>query len=479
LELRPKETFTPRLQEGMVRLATWMPFRQASEQLEFFMGTKVGATTVRQTTEQAGQAQVQRQENKVATIQAQCPASPPGPEVQLLSVDGAFLQLVGGEWKEVKTLAVGVVGKPVQENGEQVVHTTQLSYFSRMSDAKEFERQALVEIHERGVEKAGVVCAVTDGAEWIQTFVDVHRADAVRILDFAHAMEKVTAVGKTLEEQQLIFDLLDPKWEAKSSKGKKLGKTKKKKEGEGTKSCHREGQRAAERSKARLQGWLDGQAQELKTGEAALVVQEIERLLLLIQARGNAQAAETIAKCLKYLKERQSMITYASFGEQGYPIGSGSVESANKLVVESRMKGSGMRWGQEHVDAMLALRNAACNDSWKPMWKQVRKQWVQQTQIKRALKSANRLQQQQPLQVVELPTQPLTERVPAARLIPAQPLATPAAASGPCCQTLEVIPAAQSSSSGHLKPEASSPKGHRPACTHPWRRPFLRPRPAS
>lgn len=99
MELRPKETFTPRLQEGMVRLATWMPFRQAREQLEFFMGTKVGATTVRQTTEQAGQAQVQRQENKVATIQAQCPASPPGPEVQLLSVDGAFLQLVGGEWK--------------------------------------------------------------------------------------------------------------------------------------------------------------------------------------------------------------------------------------------------------------------------------------------------------------------------------------------------------------------------------------------
>jgi hypothetical protein len=37
------------------------------------------------------------------------------------------------------------------------------------------------------------------------------------------------------------------------------------------------------------------------------------------------------------------MMAYAAFGEQGYPIGSGSVESANKLVVESRMKGAGMR----------------------------------------------------------------------------------------------------------------------------------------
>ncbi len=37
------------------------------------------------------------------------------------------------------------------------------------------------------------------------------------------------------------------------------------------------------------------------------------------------------------------MIRYARFRAQGYPIGSGSVESANKLVVQSRMKQAGMR----------------------------------------------------------------------------------------------------------------------------------------
>ncbi len=479
LELRPKEAFTPRLQEGMARLATWMPFRQASEQLEFFMGTKVGATTIRETTEQAGQAQVHLQENKVAHIQTECPSSPPGPVVQMMSVDGAFIQLVRGEWKEVKTLAGGVVGKPVAEEKEHVVHTTEVSSFSRMSDSKEFERQALVEIHERGVEKAGVVCAVTDGAEWIQTFVDVHRHDAVRILDFAHAMEKVTGVGQTIAEQKMIIDFLDPKWEEKRSKRKKVGKTKKKKGVERNTSCQREMPLAADRSKVRLEGWLDGQAQELKTGDAAVVVQEIERLLLLIQARGNAQAAVTRAKCLNYLKERQSMITYASFADQGYPIGSGSVESANKVVVESRMKGSGMRWGDEYVDPMLALRNAACNDSWKPMWKQVRKQWVQQTQTKRALKSAKRLQQQPHLQEVDLPSHMLTNRVSPASPSSPEPEGPLTKASGPCSHTLEVIPTAQSSSSGQLKPEASSPKDQPPASTHPWRRPFLRSRPAS
>jgi hypothetical protein len=38
-----------------------------------------------------------------------------------------------------------------------------------------------------GLERATEVCAVQDGAEWRPRLVDYHRADAVRILDFAHA----------------------------------------------------------------------------------------------------------------------------------------------------------------------------------------------------------------------------------------------------------------------------------------------------
>jgi hypothetical protein len=467
------------MQEGMVRLATWMPFRQAGEQLEFFMGTAVGATTIRQTTEQAGEAHVQLQDNKVATIEAHCPPSPPGPEVQLMSVDGAFIQLVGGEWKEVKTLALGVVGKPVEEDGEQVVHTHELSYFSRMSDSKEFERQALVEIHERGVEKAETVCAVTDGAEWIQRFVDVHRPDAVRILDFAHAKEKITEVGKTIEEQGLLLAFLEQKCEEKRAKRNKSCQTNKKQAAEPKKLKQTQQQLAAQQSKVRLEGWLDGQAEELKKGEAALVLQEIERLVTLMQEAGHAKAAETMAKCLNYLKERHSMIAYATFREQGYPIGSGSVESANKLVVESRMKGAGMRWGEHHVDAMLALRNVVCSDRWRPAWKQIRQQWLQQIQAKRASKSAQRLLSQQPPQGVALPLQTLTDPVPSPSPIPSEPVGPLPKGAGPGCQTLEGLPPVEISSSGQLSQEGSCAKDRRPAPTHPWRRPFLRQRPAS
>jgi hypothetical protein len=147
--------FTPRLEESMVRLSTWMPFRPGRFELAFFTGVQVAEATLRQLTER--------------------PEGPAGPTVELMSLDGCYIQMVGGEWKEVKTVALGVVNEPVEERGEQVVHTRELTYFSRMSESGQFQQAALVEIHQRGVEQAETVCAVSDGADWIPKFVDYHR----------------------------------------------------------------------------------------------------------------------------------------------------------------------------------------------------------------------------------------------------------------------------------------------------------------
>ena len=54
---------------------------------------------------------------------------------------------------------------------------------------EEFTRQAVVELHRRGVRAAAAVAGVADGAAWVQGFFDYHRPDAVRILDFAHAAD--------------------------------------------------------------------------------------------------------------------------------------------------------------------------------------------------------------------------------------------------------------------------------------------------
>jgi hypothetical protein len=46
---------------------------------------------------------------------------------------------------------------------------------------------------------------------------------------------------------------------------------------------------------------------------------------------------------LIYLQKREAHMQYPTYQQAGWPIGSGNVESANKLVVEARLKGAGMR----------------------------------------------------------------------------------------------------------------------------------------
>jgi hypothetical protein len=60
---------------------------------------------------------------------------------------------------------------------------------------------------------------------------------------------------------------------------------------------------------------------------------------------------------------------YPQFRAQGWPIGSGIVESANKLVVQARLKGPGMHWERTHINPLLALRLAVCNERWSEMWR--------------------------------------------------------------------------------------------------------------
>ena len=111
-------------------------------------------------------------------------------------------QLLHGEWGEVKTLAIGVIEESPAA-GE--AHAREMSYFSRMTDHQSFARLATVETHRRGVERAGRVCAVVDGAEWQQKFIDLHRPGAARCAfwtgvtapnTWPGAVRRLSAVGR-------------------------------------------------------------------------------------------------------------------------------------------------------------------------------------------------------------------------------------------------------------------------------------------
>jgi hypothetical protein len=145
-----------------------MPYAQAQELLQDLLGIQVSKATTRRATLHTGEAALVVDEAEVERLQQEVPQAPEGADKQVLSADGAMVHLVGGEWVEVKTLLMGEV--TYNKRGE--VCRQQISTFSRLADAEHFTEASLLETHRRGLDRATAVCAVQDGAEWLQKLVD-------------------------------------------------------------------------------------------------------------------------------------------------------------------------------------------------------------------------------------------------------------------------------------------------------------------
>jgi len=67
-------------------------------------------------------------------------------------------------------------------------------------------------------------------------------------------------------------------------------------------------------------------------------------------------------------KIREEYMKYDQYLSEGYPIGSGVVESACSHVVRDRMEISGARWGINGSDSILKLRSVAKSKDWDEYW---------------------------------------------------------------------------------------------------------------
>ncbi len=315
--------YTPRLQEAMTRLGSKLPFQEAADELVAGYHTAISEPTCRRTTHRSGHAAEAIACAEVERLEKEAPDPEAAPDKMLVSADGSYIHLTDGNWQEVKSVATGEFGSEEQTTGaEQLVKTTAISYFTRSYEIRDFERHALGELHRRGLENAPTVVAVNDGAQWIQSFIDYHCPQAVRIIDFAHALSYVSDAGQAI-------------W------------------GEGSDA---------------FKTWFTRMAHQLKHKPPQRTLAELQ--LLQPKAKTDKQAA-MLDRAIFYLQTRLAMIDYPFFQKRGYPIGSGCVESGHKVVVQRRLKGAGMRWASHHVDPMLALRDLVCNQRWSEGWSQI------------------------------------------------------------------------------------------------------------
>lgn len=388
LALQPG-SLTPRQQEHLTHLAMWMPFERAAQMLARVLGVQVSEPTVRRSTQRAGALYEVRQ---TAQSKQESPAELPAPHVenQVISIDGASVPLVKGKWAEVRTVAIGEVKEELTVAGQREVHTCHLSYFSRMTDAVTFGDVAQVEMQRRGVSQAKAVCAVADGADWIQDFVDLHRPDAVRILDFPHAAEHLNVLIEALQQAGVTLPA----------------------------------------------NVLDRSLHILKHRGPGLLLRWCDRLPAAFTE------LEAVQQQLHYFRKRESLLQYHAYQQQGWLIGSGMVESANKVVVEARLKGAGMHWEPAHVNPMLALRTAVCSERWDEAWQDTLQEQRSQRANSRKLRATTRVESQLASLMQLL-----------LRLCPSPSKPKPA------------LPVPS-----HPGPTATLPGSCRPSAHHPWKR---------
>ena len=118
--------------------------------------------------------------------------------------------------------------------------------------------------------------------------------------------------------------------------------------------------------------WLEEACHDLKNKPKG--AQQILRELKHYRKTLSGEVPEVLHQTITYFANNQHRMKYAHYQKQGYPIGSGVMEAACKVVVKHRLNGSGMRWNLEPVEHMLLLRGIICTSGrWEQFWKHIDK----------------------------------------------------------------------------------------------------------
>lgn len=243
----------------------------------------------------------------------------PDSEDMVVAMDGCMIHVRDEGWKEVKVVAVSAVETLPGDGAEAEVSLNRTSYRAGLWDAASFAQQQWAEGCRRGLEKAERVICVSDGAAWIWAIVAMCYAGArcVEVLDWWHAVQKLW---------ELAFALLG-------------------------------------QDNEQSQVWGQQQKARLWAGQLRQVV----RAVRLLCPHG-AALPDKVRQSIGYLFHHRWRMSYPEFRQAGCPIGSGSVESGCKVVVQERLKQAGMSWSRAGAQAMLALRSVFLSDRWQEVW---------------------------------------------------------------------------------------------------------------
>jgi hypothetical protein len=334
--------------EGAAQVATEQglqaaSFARAAEAYTNAVGGAMSRSSVRRITEGFGEglAEWKAREAKQAAAIA---AKGEGPQERRVAVrepieergnissDGTMILVRGEGWKEVRMATFSQVEvlepedrrrRSAQREGkrahEEVVRLSAHSYCAGLWDADTFEPYQYAEGLRRGLDQVAHLSSVNDGAPWIVNRTFTNFPEAEQVIDWHHATQRLWAVAHAVYG-----------------------------EGEAAKK------------------WEVQREEELWNGAVDQVIQALDALNL-----NQPDYPDEVAQAPNYFRHNRDRMRYDVFRALGYPIGSGTVESGAKNVVQHRMRRPGQGWNRNDAQSMLAALTEFHSQRFEWAWQMV------------------------------------------------------------------------------------------------------------
>jgi len=312
---------------AMLKIAFWAQnqgsYQRAEDAIMEAMGIKVNDDTIRQVANYVGSkvfnADCEKANQAIAKLESgRLDFAKTKDGIVYIQTDGAALNTrikndANSTWRENKlgeVFSTEGIRFWNDKKGKRKHQILAKEYISYIGSAQEFKKHLFACALRGGYGKFKNTVVLSDGAAWIRSMVDELFPDAQQILDFYHLCENVNEYAK------YIFKM----------------------------------------NEVESKPWARKTCDALRNSNYQQVLHELEDLER--KPRGCS------VNLYGYITNNIKNIDYAAYEKQGFFIGSGAIESGNKIILQDRLKRAGMRWNIATAQAMLSLRTKAESGRW-------------------------------------------------------------------------------------------------------------------
>jgi hypothetical protein len=241
-----------------------------------------------------------------------------------VAMDAGKMNLRGEGWCDFKVGSVFDLverTEPDPLSQEKVVqaHAVQNSYVAVLGGPAAFGQRVWAEAVRRELPEAVDSVVVGDGAPWIWNLASEHFSTSRQVVDWYHAKQHLYTVANALL-------------------------------GEDTAESH---------------AWVKQKETPLYQGHARQLADAFREL-----AKTHRRNAKVLRREAGYFENNRRRMQYLEMREDGFPIGSGMIESGIKQF-RARLVGPGMRWKPESAERILSLRAVVLSNRFDQVWHSV------------------------------------------------------------------------------------------------------------